>query len=283
MKLRSALLLPFALLALTIAADHASAQSCTPISVLPYTITQPGTYCLTGNQITVMSSGTAITIAADNVVLDLDGYAIDNLSAGASTTATAILMPQDHFNVTIRNGAVRGFDMGVRLGQQFARSLLVESMRLEHCYRYPILLYAFDSTARANFISNTGGSTVYPNSSVAGITCIGAGLRVLDNDITNTLPTGLSFAQAIAVNSSVNAAAEIVVEGNRIANVGSPMQQTYGISLQNTTTALVIGNRIVGVQFGIYYGGGAVGKYRDNVTFNVNQPFIGGTNIGGNS
>ena len=284
MKPRTLLLFPLALVALAALAGQARAQSCTAISVVPYTIAQPGTYCLAGNQTTAMAGGAAITILADNVVLDLGGYAIDNLAAGPSTGATAISMTQNHFNVTVKNGVLRGFDIGVRLGQQFARSCVVEGMRLDHCYRYPIWLYGYDSTVRGNFVSNTGGSTAFPNSSIAGISCIGDGLRILSNDVTNTLPPGSGAAYGIAVNSTVGAATEVLVEGNRISNVANPMpQQTYGIILQNTSTALVIGNRLVGATFGIYYSAGAVGKFRDNVTFNIAQPFLGGTNAGGNT
>jgi parallel beta helix pectate lyase-like protein len=286
MKVRILLLLPLALVALAAAAGQARAQSCTPINVLPYTITQPGTYCLTGTQSPLMFSGTAITIAADDVVLDLGGYAIDNLNAGASTSAIAISMPQDQWDVTIQNGAIRGFDKGVRLGLQFARTMVVENMRFEHCYQYPISVNGYDLMIRSNFISNTGGSTFDPNGSVIAIAIngFGSGLRILDNDIANTLPPGTGAAFAIGINATPNPGAEAVIEGNRISNLANPLpQQTYGIVLQNTSTAFVIGNHISGAFFGILYEGGAVGKFRDNVTFNVSQPFFGGTNGGGNT
>src|ERR1039458_3298480 len=48
----------------------------TPISSVPYTISAPGSYYLTGNL--AVSSGTAITIAANQVTLDLNGFTLSS-------------------------------------------------------------------------------------------------------------------------------------------------------------------------------------------------------------
>ena len=55
----------------------------TIISALPYTITASGSYYLTGN-LTATGSGAGITVSADNVTIDLNGFA---LIAGGSGTA----------------------------------------------------------------------------------------------------------------------------------------------------------------------------------------------------
>src|SRR6478609_1827254 len=46
----------------------------TPVSSAPFTINQPGSYYLTTNL--TISSGTAITIATNDVTLDLNGFAL---------------------------------------------------------------------------------------------------------------------------------------------------------------------------------------------------------------
>ena len=282
MTVRSLLLLPIALLALFLVADGARAQECTTIDSLPYTITEPGAYCLAGDQYVSLSSGAAITIQADNVVLDLGAYVIDNLSV-ASSTAVAVSMPVDRFHVTVRGGVIRGFDAGIKLGVQNARLVLVENVRLERSYRTAIAINGHDSTVRNNVITTTGGSNVYQTATVTAIFCVGSGLRVLDNDISNTVGSEVSGSMyGILVNSSVNAASDVVVQGNRITNP-QLRSSSYGIGVLNSSTALVIGNRITATSFGVAFGNGAQGKYRDNVTFNVTAPFSGGTNGGGNS
>ena len=75
-----------------------------PISSLPLTISAPGSYYLTGN---LSSSGTGITVSADDVTIDLMGYTI---SGGG--TGYGIYM-SSRSNVEIRNGTVQGFHTGI--------------------------------------------------------------------------------------------------------------------------------------------------------------------------
>lgn len=60
----------------------------TPISAVPYTITEPGSYYLTGNM-TMVAQGNAITIDADNVTLDLNGFTLDGAGIGDSAVSVA--------------------------------------------------------------------------------------------------------------------------------------------------------------------------------------------------
>ncbi|MEI7900111.1 MAG: hypothetical protein WCK89_07650 [bacterium] len=76
----------------------------TPISSGPYTIAVPGSYCLTAN-ITV-STNDAITIAANNVTLDLGGFTIS--STAASATGYGIKLSNGSRDITISNGHIRG-------------------------------------------------------------------------------------------------------------------------------------------------------------------------------
>jgi len=86
----------------------------TPITSLPLTVTAPGIYCLTQDIATNLASGAAITIAANNVVLDLNGHGLGNLAAGLGTQAGGIFAFQRK-NLTIKNGTVRGFLRGIFL------------------------------------------------------------------------------------------------------------------------------------------------------------------------
>lgn len=69
-----------------------------------YVIAAGGSYYLTGN-INVVS-GNGITIAADNVTLDLNGFAVASTSAAPS--GAAVNLSGVRINVAIRNGHLRG-------------------------------------------------------------------------------------------------------------------------------------------------------------------------------
>ncbi len=75
------------------------------ISGAPYTIDQPGSYYLTGNL--TVATGNAITITADNVSLDLNGFNITSTSATANGDAININARSGLFitNGTITSGS----------------------------------------------------------------------------------------------------------------------------------------------------------------------------------
>src|SRR5262245_57018630 len=98
-----------ALAGLALAAPaHAETTQCTAITSVPYTITVPGIYCLIADLEYPSASGDAITIEANNVVIDLNGHKIGNLAAGLGTTAVGISAARRQ-NITIKNGTLRGF------------------------------------------------------------------------------------------------------------------------------------------------------------------------------
>lgn len=71
----------------------------TPISALPFTISTPGKYYVTGN-LTIGSLANGITINANDVTLDLNGYTIDGNNVGSFGIVTTSM------GVTIQNGSV---------------------------------------------------------------------------------------------------------------------------------------------------------------------------------
>jgi len=73
----------------------------TPISSLPYSITQAGSYFVTTN-LTGVSGTNGITISADNVTLNLGGFTL----TGAGGSANGIQGIGARFNVVIRNGVL---------------------------------------------------------------------------------------------------------------------------------------------------------------------------------
>ncbi|MCH8146656.1 MAG: right-handed parallel beta-helix repeat-containing protein [Planctomycetes bacterium] len=73
----------------------------TPISSLPFTIDQGGSYFLTGS-LTGVSGSNGITVTAGDVTLDLNGFSL----IGVPGSLDGIHVPGTIFNLTVRNGGV---------------------------------------------------------------------------------------------------------------------------------------------------------------------------------
>jgi parallel beta-helix repeat protein len=79
----------------------------TPISALPFTIKNAGSYYLTTN-LTGVSGANGVTIASDDVTLDLNGFALTGVPGsghGVFVSTNAF-----YFNLTVRDGALRDWD-----------------------------------------------------------------------------------------------------------------------------------------------------------------------------
>ena len=122
----------------------------TPISSAPFTISAPGSYYLTTNL--TVSGGDAITVAADEVTLDLNGFAIS--STAASPNGTGILLSGGRVNVAIYNGSIRGnvtnngsgvfigsgFDSGIYYTALIPINIRVKDLSVSGCLTFGIHL-----------------------------------------------------------------------------------------------------------------------------------------------
>ncbi len=79
-----------------------------PIGTVPYTISAPGGYYLTGD-LTNSASNVAITIAANNVNLDLNGHVL------TQTYTAACVYSSLHTNIKVSNGTLAGGNVTVDL------------------------------------------------------------------------------------------------------------------------------------------------------------------------
>jgi parallel beta-helix repeat protein len=238
------------LLALLIGAAPAPAGPCTAITTLPAVITVQGVYCFTGNLETAMTSGDAILISTNNVVLDLNGFKLGGLAAGTATTAQGIHALNAR-NVTIKNGTVRGFFVGIVSDQTIVNASegnIVEDIRADRNTNSGIIVNGPASIIRNNAVIATGGTT--QSIDAVGIAVEGRGTRVLNNDVI-----------------------QVVKQDGGTA---------YGIFLSGCANCLAVNNRITDTDQGITYSF-STGKYRDNLTFNVTTPFTGGTDAGNNN
>ena len=99
-----------------------------PVSSLPVTITNPGSYYLTGN-LTGIAGANGITIAANDVSLDLNGFAL--IGVGGSQDGIGYTGFGTQTNLTVRNGTIRNWGgSGIRVlffyNCQF-RDLMIET------------------------------------------------------------------------------------------------------------------------------------------------------------
>jgi parallel beta-helix repeat protein len=79
----------------------------TPISALPYTISQPGSYYLTGN-VSVNTAIDGITVHADDVTIDLNGFELNGNGEGANAITEGAASPARR-NWRVYNGSIVGW------------------------------------------------------------------------------------------------------------------------------------------------------------------------------
>jgi parallel beta-helix repeat protein len=97
----------------------------TPIDSLPFTIGASGSYYLTRN-LTATGSGAGLTVSADNVTIDLNGF---TLAGGGSGTVSGINVPNAQTNLCVRNGTVSGWAGGGIIAPAITVSI-VEKVRV---------------------------------------------------------------------------------------------------------------------------------------------------------
>ena len=129
-----------------------------PGFALPFTISQPGSYYFTAN-VTATGSIAGIIIAADDVSLDLNGFA---LTGGGTGSARGIDVPAARKNLAIRNGTIRGWTAGGVRAENATNSTL-EGLR---------------------FTGNAGGSLV-------GALVVGNGSVIKDCVASNNTTNGI--------------------------------------------------------------------------------------------
>jgi hypothetical protein len=230
-------LFPLAL-GLALASSPASAETvkCTAVTAVPAVISTPGIYCLTQSLTAPGGNGAGgITISADDVVLDLNGWtlSLDTAACGQQSCAFSGIVLQGH-RVTVRNGAIRGFAMGI-LQQSSgsppaaARNVL-EGLRISKSVFGIFIATGGGDIIRDNFVHNTTGEAIFVTP---------ASVRLVNNDVEDVQSSDDGAAVRISGGIAIN---------NRITHVDGSKSGT----------------------FGIFCNGG--GKIRDNVVSDLSGP-----------
>ena len=255
-------------IALVAVSVGAETINCTPITSLPATIDTQGLYCLAGNLATSQTSGYAITINANNVTLDLNGWKIGGQAAGTGTNAWGIYSTA--VNVTIRNGIVRGFHDGIVL---MGRGAVVQDMLVDQNTETGIYVEGQGVRVEHNQVVDTGGSTSATDINAYGIVANGDGSTMINNMVSGLTATGSASERGIyagGANSTVrdNVVSDTAPPTGGGASIG--IWQYQGIAVNNTVSDFDVGINDNGI-------------YAHNTVYNCTTNYINGTAGAGNS
>ncbi len=240
------------------------ANACSQISSLPVTISESGTYCLSGDihvqTYDAQTYGLLIRITADNVTLDLNGYQIlgygNHVSKGVQSIGS---------NVVIKNGGLANMSTGIII----KHDSLVENVKLHDISGNGIIVSGSNTTVRNNIINGLGGSDATSNTVgiSAGSTTGGTGNVIANNVITGIYnPNQNGKASGILISHG----GHTFVENNYIkANIPSYdfTDKHVGIRIEHSNNTIVSNNRFLSVGKAMVCGvnSGAV-RFRDNIS-----------------
>jgi hypothetical protein len=264
----SAFLVP--LLAGSVRADT---TTCTgKITAVPFTIAASGNYCFDKNlSATATATTNAITINADFVTLDLNGFKLDG--SAAAPGARKGVYATGRKGIVVRNGVIRGFNRAVSLEGAGANHV-VDDIRAEANATTGIWIEGANAVVRNCKVSATLPPT--PDTSAEGIRVMGSQARILNNDVLDTLATDSGVSRGIVVQGAPS-----VIEHNRIGN-SSMLPGSVGITLTGGQDHLLAFNSLTILEYGLVFEIETFGKYRDTLTSGVNNPYNGGSDAGNN-
>ncbi len=203
----------------------ADTVNCALISSLPTTITASGDYCLASTMQVSLSSGAAITIAANEVTIDFNENAIVN-APSAYTAAAVGVLAEGRGNVTLKNGTLRGFRTGIRVTTSAAGLSVIpviENMRIDRSYSVGIELSALGPVVRNCQVINTGIAYAgFPANFTAKAISLpsnqgGSSTSYLyENDILNVAAYPFFSQGACSEGVSVGSASRSLIERSRI-------------------------------------------------------------------
>lgn len=219
------------------------------IGDLPYTITQPGSYVLTSNLIQCsacpITPSDAITIDANNVTLDLNGF---SLVGDAANSVSGIVVNAGRSNITIRHGIVRGFPHHA-VNIAGAINSRVERLIVADCGADGIRV-GFGSTVRDCNVTNCLGQGVFLETACIAdsVTAVGCGL-----DGIHTLPVATTNGSIIRnctarlnAEDGIDANDGCVVSGCTVTlNGAAGIRAATGCTISNNAATLNTASGIV--------------------------------------
>lgn len=253
------------------AADSYDACTST-ITSLPVVIATQGTWCMNKDLATAMASGSAVTIANNNVTIDCNGYKLGGLAAG-TTTQTSGIYSSGRYNVTVRGCNIRGFRVGISLVGGGAGHR-IERNRLEGNTLYGVGINSGQTVIRDNYLLETGGATDTADPSAAAIFVQGP-TDIIGNTVSGVSSNGEGSAYGIFAGVG-----PVLVRDNSVRDV-FPVSET-GSAFGIFTAALFVsvrGNDLFNAgdqgAIGIYCTVPLSNGARDNVVAGFGTPISG--------
>ncbi len=191
----------------------------TPISSVPYSITNAGSYYLTTN----LTGTYGITISSGNVNLDLNGFTLQGAPGGSS----GIFISGSYNNIAVRNGTITGWQ-GCGVDGYFAgfpQNTLYENLLVSSNLDQGIAAEADSVVRHCEAVGN--GSAA----GSAGILCVGG-------EVVDCISRGSIYG--------------FNVTGGTVRNCRSE----YNLTGMNIVSGTVIGCRVDNNTYGIYLDGG---------------------------
>ena len=217
---------------------HAIAD--TQITTLPFTIAAPGNYFLANNLAYSGTTGTAITINASDVTLDLQGH---RLICGAPPSNSVVgIAAVGRNDLVIRNGTILNFKRGISVTGATSQRVILEKLSILSAREVAIWSDARGAVIRDNMICGTGSGLPAGNvgTGVVGIYSDGDQGRIINNDVIDTFRPN-SPSMGISCLGGI-------VQGNRVTNttksgwgIVASSQGIYGVVVDNTVTGFGLG------------------------------------------
>jgi hypothetical protein len=193
----------------------------TPISSLPFGVNSSGSYYLTTN---LVATPGAISIFAENVTLDLNGFTIDGLS-----NAPFAVIVYSGKNLTVRNGTIRGFSSGGTAVDGRSTICRFEGVQLTMNAGTGLWCGVGSSFFNCSFSSNIAAQAI----SVSGGACVVENCTFVGNNIPMQLGAGSVVSSCTLSNNSGT------------ASLGPGSKMTGCTMVGNNNTGLVTGDGCV--------------------------------------
>jgi Ca2+-binding RTX toxin-like protein len=235
------------------------------------TITRPGVYTLDRDLVFNGKTGSAITVAADNVVIDLNGHTIRG--SGAADSFARAISSTNHTDITIKNGDIEGFFYGVRLDDTSRTPLLytryghhvVSNLDVSDCTFRGISVQGPDNVVTSCTVSDIHGTINYVNAFAAGIETLGPRARILDNIVREVYARDLGEALGISVSHN---GVGTIVAGNAIGNSRFDEFRSFGIWIGGGSNVTSSANVVTTYSYGQCFSGDSAGNFSGNTSVN---------------
>jgi Ca2+-binding RTX toxin-like protein len=243
-------------------------------------ITAPGVYTLDRDLVFSGRTGSAITVAADNVVIELNGHTIRG--SGAANSFANAISATDRSGVTVRNGSIEGFFYGVRLDDTSTGTVrygnhLISNLDVSDCTFRGISVQGPNNTVRNCTVSDIQGTTNYDNAFACGIESLGPRAQLLSNVIRDVYARDMGEGLGISVS---NNGIGTVVGGNTISNTVFDEFRSFGIWVGGGSNVTSYGNTVTNYTYGQGWSSVNTGVFYNNTSINCDVWFYNGNPAG---